>query len=119
MADGVNDYTPIPKSPPHKRMNPDEYRPRVTARQRAFHMWLIESFACFCGCGGNAQCVHHPLSEHPEQGTRRNHEYVVPMTDKCHKALHRIGSEDEFAGHLDFAEGAAEYRAMGQRRGLL
>lgn len=106
------------KLPPQGRIKP-KYNATPTAKQRAYHIWLIENFTCFDECGGPAECVHHPLTRHPEQVWRRNHEFVVPMTDACHKALHGVGSEAAYAGHLDFAEGAAEYRVMGQREGLL
>ncbi|RDC59748.1 hypothetical protein HME9302_00943 [Alteripontixanthobacter maritimus] len=102
----------------HKRMR-DKYNPIPTKREREFHLWLIDNFSCFCECGGPAECVHHPLQRHREQRWRRDHEFVVPMRSACHMALHLAGSEDAYAGQLDFPEGAAEYRFMGQQGGLL
>ena len=109
---------PIPKVRKQGRIKP-KYNATPKAHEKAYHVWLIENFVCFCECGAQAGCVHHPLTRHPEQRWRRDHEYVVPMADGCHKALHLAGSEAAYAGHLDFAQGAAEYRRMGQREGFL
>lgn len=109
---------PIPKVKKHGSIR-EQYNRTPNARERAYHLWLIENFVCFCGCGRPADCVHHILSRHPLKRFRRDHEMVVPMADQCHRALHATGSETAFAGFLDFGEGAAEYRVMGQREGFL
>jgi len=90
-----------------------KYNATPTAREKAYHLWLMEEHPCVCGCGRPATIVHHPLQEHPEQGTRRNHEYVVPMWWECHDRLHKRDGSDEFA------EDAAYYRQLGQEAGLL
>ncbi len=96
-----------------------KYNPTPTAAEKRFHEWLIENFICFCGCERHATVVHHPLTRHPEQRWRRDHEYVVPMFWMCHVALHRHGNERTWNPDLRFDEGAAEYREMGVRQGLL
>lgn len=77
---------------PAGRMKP-KYNPTPTARERAYHLWLMAEFECSCGCGRQSTVVHHPLTRHPEQRWRRDHEFVVPMADECHTALHRLGHE--------------------------
>jgi hypothetical protein len=85
---------------------------RAGTVHRRYHEWLMEQYPCVCGCGRQATHVHHPLDEHPEQGTRRNHEYVVPMWWECHDRLHRHGSDE-------YANAAAGYRREGIDAGLL
>lgn len=85
--------------------------PKLTARERRYRLWLISECECVC-CEKPATVVHHPLQEHPEQGTRRNHEYVVPMHWTCHNAVHAKGSDE-------YAEAAARYRQCGIDEGLL
>lgn len=82
-------------------------------RHRHYHTWLMQNYPCVCGCGRQATIVHHPLQEHPDQGTRRNHEYVVPMWWECHDYLHKRLGRDEYA------EAAAKYRQAGIEAGLL
>jgi len=96
------------KLPPHNRIKP-KYNPVPNAREKAYHLSLIGK-PCFCGCGEASDCVHHPLTRHPAQRWRRDHEFVVPMTDHCHRALHAMGSEALFDPDHDYAEGAFEYR---------
>jgi hypothetical protein len=95
-----------------------KYNPTPTAREKAFHLWLMDEFPCACGCGERSTFVHHPLEEHPEQRWRRDHEYVVPMTDHCHRALHAMGKESLFTDR-DFAELASQFRAAGYEEGKL
>jgi len=86
---------------------------KPTARHRHYHEWLMQNYPCACGCGRQSTVVHHPLQEHPEQGTRRNHEYVVPMWWECHDRLHKRDGRDEYA------QAAAEYRRAGIEAGEL
>jgi len=86
--------------------------PKLTARMRAYHIALIADSLCVCGCGRQATLVHHPLQEHPDQGTRRNHEYVVAMHWTCHNAVHAHGSDQ-------YAEAAADHRARAISEGKL
>lgn len=104
-------------SPPHRRMK-EKYNPTPNARERAFHVWLIEEVPCV-NTGMKAQCVHHPLMRHPAQRWRRDHEFVVPMTDAAHKALHGEGSEAKFDPDQDYAQLAWEMRERGIAEGLL
>lgn len=102
---------------PAGRMKP-KYNPTPTAREKAYHLWLIDEFHCVCGCGDPSQCVHHPLTRHPAQRWRRDHEFVVPMTDHCHRALHAMGMESLFTDKNLAAE-AWFYRADGRKAGKL
>lgn len=83
----------------------ERYNARPTERERNFHLWLMAEFECGCGCGGAPTVVHHPLTRHPEQRWRRDHEFVVPMTDGCHREVHRRGHERDapFNGLADRA----------------
>lgn len=87
-----------------------KYNPIPTKRERAYHAWLMETYPCACGCGERSRVVHHPLTRHPEQRWRRDHEYVVPMTGHCHMALHAMGRESLFSD-VDFAALAHWFRA--------
>lgn len=95
-----------------------KYNPVPTAEERRFHLWLMDTFPCVCGCGGPAECAHHPLTRHPEQRWRRDHEFVVPMTDHCHRALHAMGRESLFTDK-NLAEAAWQFRAQGIDQGYL
>lgn len=95
------------------------YNAIPTARQRAYHLWLMDNWPCACGCGCPSTVVHHPLQEHPDQVWRRNHEYVVPMNGLCHMKLHRAGSEEAFIPGLDFATMAHGLRQIGIEQGKL
>ena len=95
-----------------------KYNATPTKREREYHLWLMDTFPCSCGCREVSETVHHPLTRHPEQRWRRDHEFVVPMTDHCHRALHALGSEILFT-HKDFAAMAAEFRAVGYKAGKL
>lgn len=93
-----------PKLRKTNRIKP-KYNPTPTAQEKAYHVSLIGRL-CFCGCGEMSDCVHHPLARHPRQRWRRDHEFVVPMTDHCHRALHAMGSEAMFDPDHDYPEGA-------------
>lgn len=100
----------------------EKYNPIPNARERAFHIYLIDNELCVCGCGRKAECVHHPLQRHPEQRWRRDHEFVVPMADECHRSLHASGNERSWVdgrgiGHLPLL--AAGYRVQGIYAGIL
>ena len=96
----------------------EKYNPTPTAREKAYHLWLMEEYPCACGCGERSTVVHHPLTEHPEQRWRRDHEFVVPMTGHCHMALHAMGREHLFSD-VDFAAHAFGYRRDGIEAGKL
>jgi len=101
----------------HTRIK-ERYNPRPTDRERRFHEWLMDEFPCACGCGGRSTVVHHPLTRHPEQRWRRDHEFVVPMTDACHRALHAMGRESLFTDR-DLAGLAFGHRADAITEGRL
>lgn len=100
------------------RLKP-KYNAVPTAREKAFHLWLIDQFACTCGCGGTSGVVHHPLERHPDQRWRRDHEFVVPMHGECHMRLHSAGSEAAFHPGRSYARKASFYRDMGMKAGKL
>ena len=97
----------------HGRMKP-RYNAEPTAREKAYHLWLMATRECICGCGGAATVVHHPLTRHPLQRWRRDHEYVVPMTAKCHRDLHDCGDEAKWRPDLDLAHHAFWLRVEGR-----
>ena len=84
----------------------ERYNPIPTAREKAYHLWLMVMFPC-AACCGTATCVHHPLKRHPDQRWRRDHEYVVALCDGCHRAIHAAGSEAKAFPGIDFAYEAA------------
>jgi hypothetical protein len=108
----------LPKLPPHKRIKA-KYNATPTEREKAYHEWLMDAYDCICGCGGKATFVHHPLERHPAQRWRRDHEFVVPMTDHCHRALHAEGSEAKYDPDNDYPSEALAYRALAKSGGLL
>ena len=108
----------IPKLPPHGRIKP-KYNARPSEREQTYHLWLMDAFECACGCGRKSSVVHHPLTRHPEQRWRRDHEYVVPMDGNCHMELHRCGNEQRFRAHVRFDELAWQFRARGYDAGFL
>lgn len=103
---------------PHQGRIKAKYNATPTAKEREYHIWLMDAHDCIC-CGRRATFVHHPLVRHPEQRWRRDHEFVVPMTDECHRALHAAGSEAKYDPDNDYASAAAFYRALGKACGLL
>ena len=102
--------------PNHGRMK-ERYNATPTAREKAYHEWLMQQ-PCIC-CGGQSTVVHHPLTRHPAQRWRRDHEYVVPMRAECHMALHAAGSEAAYEPGEDYAHAAATYRDIAKDAGVL
>lgn len=95
-----------------KRMRP-KYNPTPPPHEKAYHLWLMDR-DCACGCGNVSSVVHHPLTRHPLQRWRRDHEYVVPLDADCHMRLHAQGRD--FDG---LSDEAAYYRHLGHDAGLL
>lgn len=89
-----------PKLPKRVRIR-EKYNREPNAREKAYHIWLMETYPCVCGCGKQSTIVHHPLQEHPDQRWRRDHEYVVPMNGYCHFDLHQKRGTDEYAEEAD------------------
>lgn len=102
----------------HTRIKP-KYNANPTPREKAYHAWLMEEFACGCGCERESTVVHHPLKRHPDQRWRRDHEFVVPMFWQCHMDLHACGSEETFRPGDDYAAKASGYRAQAYAEGVL
>lgn len=92
---------------------PSKYNPTPTARERKFHLYLMDAYPCACGCGKPSTVVHHPLERHPAQRWRRDHEFVVPMHWQCHVDLHDRKGSDQFAGK------AWQFRSYGIDAGFL
>ena len=97
----------------------ERYNPRPTERERQFHIWLMDTFPCACGCGGQATVVHHVLGSHPAKRWRRDHAVVVPMTAEHHMKLHAMGSERLFDPDQDYGERAANFKQMAMELGKL
>jgi hypothetical protein len=97
----------------------ERYNATPSAREKAYHIWLMETFPCICGCHAPSTIVHHPLTEHPEQGRRRNHEYVVPMNGHCHMRLHSVGDEWMWRPDLPLGELAHWFRREAIQEGKL
>jgi len=95
-----------------------KYNPVPTKREREYHLLLMAQHPCACGCGEASTVVHHPLTRHPAQRWRRDHEFVVPMTDHCHRALHAMGKESLFSD-VDFAAEAWLCRAAAIKANVL
>lgn len=106
------------KLPKHGRIR-EKYNPTPSAGEKAFHLWLIDSHPCACGCGAPAGVVHHILAKHPDKRWRRDHEFVVPMNGACHMALHAAGSEAKFQPGIDYAWMAEILRKRGKRQGFI
>lgn len=96
-----------------------KYNATPTAREKAYHLWLIDAFDCACGCGAVSGVVHHPLTRHPDQRWRRDHEFVVPMHGFCHMRLHQCGNEQKWKPEISLAEKAWQFRARGYDQGYL
>lgn len=107
-----------PKLRQTKRIK-EKYNAVPSARERAYHLWLIDTFPCICGCGAPSGVVHHPLTRHSMQRWRRDHEYVVPMHGFCHMRLHQHGSEADWRPDLPLADLAHWHRHNAMELGKL
>ena len=105
---------------PHSSFKPikDKYHAKPNARELRFHLWLIENVPCVHS-DMNAECVHHILQSHPAKRWRRDHEFVVPMTNEAHIALHAAGSERAFDSDKDYGELAIECHKLATEEGVL
>ena len=108
---------PIPKVRKHGRIKP-RYNPVPTAREKAFHLWLLDNYPCACGCEGRAEVVHHILSKHRLKRWRRDHEMVVPMTSQHHVNLH-LGNSRAIEAEWWIPERAEELRKIAYEEGVL
>lgn len=96
-----------------------KYNAEPTAREKFYHRWLMATFPCICDCQRPATVVHHPLTRHPLQRWRRDHEYVVPMNGDCHMELHANGDEAKWRPYMNLAYRAAGYRTKAIEIGVL
>ena len=103
---------------PHGRIR-QKYNAEPTAREKAYHRWLIDNELCCCDCGKAATVAHHPLTRHPLQRWRRDHEYVVPMNWSCHMDLHATGDEEVWRPDLALPEIAHWHRGEAAAAGIL
>ncbi len=103
--------------PQHNRAK-TKYNATPTAREKAYHLWLIDRFDCACGCDAVSGVVHHPLTRHADQRWRRDHEFVVPMHGFCHMRLHQIGHERD-APFTGLEHEAAYLRTLAYAEGIL
>ena len=109
---------PLPKKLNHGRVK-ERYKPKPTERERDYHLWLMDTLDCICGCGAMSTIVHHPLRRHRDQRWRRDHEFVVPMNGHCHFALHQVGDEVKWRDDLALPEMASAFRQSGYEAGML
>ncbi len=108
----------IRKIPKQGRIK-EKYNPTPNAAEKAYHRWLIDNVPCI-KTGRTAEVVHHPLQRHPHQRWRRDHEYVVPMTDAAHRELHTVyGSEVTFDPGNNYPVIAAQLRHEAIEAGIL
>jgi len=89
----------IAKLRPFGRIKP-KYNPVPNAKERRHHERLI-SMPCIA-CKGSGGVAHHVLTAHFEKRWRRDHEWVLPMCDSCHRALHSHGDEQRWCNALGF-----------------
>lgn len=97
----------------------EKYNPTPTAREKAFHLWVIGEGVCECGCGSDATEFHHILESHPLKRWRRDHRFGIPMFWRCHRALHAAGNERKFAPDQNLTEKAVFWRERGYETGML
>ena len=99
----------------HGRIKP-KYNPVPNAKERRHHERLM-NLPCLA-CGGAGGVVHHVLTRHFEKRWRRDHEWVLPMDDNCHRALHAHGNEREWC-NFDPVNEAAMLRLESITIGIL
>jgi hypothetical protein len=104
--------TPRRKAPervPHARLKPKASAP-PTAEQERFHASL-RGLPCQCGCGRPGECTHHLLASAPGKVGRRDHWFVVRLSNHCHNgarlSVHGLGSEARFQRETGAADLAA------------
>lgn len=107
------------KLAPHKPIR-EQYNPTPTAREKRFHLALMELPCHACGmepCG----VFHHLLTETTEKRWRRDHKMGIELCDPCHRDLH--DSADEWAWCVargfDPVSAAVYNRGWGKRQGLI
>ena len=103
------------KIQPRRRMKA-KYNPVPNAKERRHHERLM-NLPCLA-CGGAGGVVHHVLTRHFEKRWRRDHEWVLPMDDNCHRALHACGNEREWC-EFDPVNEAAMLRLESIQEGIL
>ena len=97
-----------------------KYNPTPSAKEKRFHLWLMDMPCACCGSMDNV-IFHHLLSATPLKRWRRDHEMGFQLADACHQDLHASG--DEFAWCM--ARGfepitvSSRNRENGRKRGLI
>jgi len=107
------------KLAPHKSIR-EQYNPRPNAKEKRFHLWLMDMPCEACGidpCG----VFHHLLTDTPEKRWDRDHEMGLALCDPCHRELHRNGNEQAWcaANGIEPVGSALGNREMGRRKGLI
>jgi len=107
------------KLAPHTSIR-EQYNPRPTAKEKRFHLWLMDMPCEACGiepCG----VFHHLMSEIDGKRWDRDHEVGISLCDPCHRELHRSGDELVWcvANGVDAITSAWDNRAAGRRKGLI
>lgn len=87
----------------HERIKPRTVDP--SPEQELFHDSLRyfpdgKARPCQCGCGRVGEAIHHLLGRVPGKGGRRDHWFVVNLSNFCHNlgrdSVHGLGSEAAF-----------------------
>ena len=94
---------PTPRRTAPERVAHTRVKPKAgaapTAEQERFHASL-KSLPCQCNCGRPGECTHHLLARVPGKVGRRDHWFVVRLSNHCHnlgpKSVHLLGSEAAF-----------------------
>jgi hypothetical protein len=99
------------RTKPRRNVKPNE-------RERAHHIRVMDRGCLVCLCNAIA---HHVLQPCAGKRGRRDHEFVVPLCDGCHRGLHANGNEiawQESFG-LDLAFEAETLRGESIMEGVL
>ena len=107
------------KLAPHKSIR-EQYNPRPSAKEKRFHLWLMDGPCQTCGiepCG----VFHHLLTEITDKRWDRDHEVGLGLCDPCHRELHGSGNELAWCNSmgLDPVVAAWDNRAFGKQRGFI
>ena len=98
----------------------DKYNPTPSAKEKRFHLWMMEMPCEACGaypCG----VFHHLLTETGHKRWRRDHEMGLPLCDPCHRDLHAYANEVEWCDARGFAAvaTAVDRRNLARKMGII
>lgn len=109
----------LAKLKPQGRIKP-KYKRRPSDKELEHHLSVMSLPCAACGkepCG----VAHHLMQDAPDKRWRRDHEFVVPLCDTCHRELHNHGNERAWceANGFDAAKVAIEQRNESIWKGIL